>query len=391
MAQAAFAFEDLHLDSPSADPADPDGFQIGWDHAHHGVTPPAEHLLPGHPVRQGWAAGRATFGQRTLRDTVWVRRWLALRLQAWSRGLAFEGWVVNPRFMKDIDVTHCPVTRVRLGASAQERLSAVVDRVYRGAGYAAGNLATLSEQARAARDAAPGWREAALRAQRCEAERLPRLGPLNGAQWARLSTLLSLATPLPHAEAAAIPLRVLPPNRLRVINPVQALQVVLTLQFLQPGYSARIETLQGLMPDEATGRALRALMVALMVRRVAAGRVANVQAVRRVLEDAWATPGVQMAWRGLAARLTRADCEQVVARAESLGLQGTAWRALSEAAATDGWALADGGQRRPAPAPRPAVGRGTEVAWDWACHTPTDPHRPEPLMQRAPQALSSRH
>ena len=46
--------------------------------------------------------------------------------------------------------------------------------------------------------------------------------------WRRIVALKSLATPLPHDEAARIPLHVLPPNRIRLVNPIQELQAVLT-------------------------------------------------------------------------------------------------------------------------------------------------------------------
>ena len=49
--------------------ADRTGFEIGWDHAHYRLVPPADHLHAGHPVRQGWEAGQAVFGLRTLRAT----------------------------------------------------------------------------------------------------------------------------------------------------------------------------------------------------------------------------------------------------------------------------------------------------------------------------------
>ena len=52
--------------------------------------PPAEHLHPLSPVRQGWEAGREIFGRRTLQPNRFVRKWLQLRLNAWLRGRVFE-------------------------------------------------------------------------------------------------------------------------------------------------------------------------------------------------------------------------------------------------------------------------------------------------------------
>ena len=90
-------------------------FELGWDHAHHGLVPPAEHLLPANPVRQGWEAGRASFGHRTLKPTRHVRKWLQLRLQAWKRGRAFEGVQVTPNYLAQIDTERCPITRQTVG------------------------------------------------------------------------------------------------------------------------------------------------------------------------------------------------------------------------------------------------------------------------------------
>ena len=47
-------------------PAPDCAFELGWDYAHRAVVPPAEHLHPLSPVRQGWDAGRDCFGRRTL-------------------------------------------------------------------------------------------------------------------------------------------------------------------------------------------------------------------------------------------------------------------------------------------------------------------------------------
>ena len=57
-----------------------------------------------------------------------------------------------------------------------------------------------------------------------------------------VAALKSLATPLPHDEAARIPLLVLPPNRVRLVNPIQELQAVLTLQLSVPGWGQRART-----------------------------------------------------------------------------------------------------------------------------------------------------
>ncbi|MFO1269065.1 MAG: hypothetical protein U1F67_21345 [Rubrivivax sp.] len=72
--------------------------------------------------------------------------------------------------------------------------------------------------------------------------------PLDAAAWWRLAALRSFATPLPQADAARLPLAVLPPNRVRVLNAAQALQVLLTLLMTASDWCARIGEVAALLP-----------------------------------------------------------------------------------------------------------------------------------------------
>jgi hypothetical protein len=112
------------------------GFEIGWDCAHYRVTPPAEHLQPGNPVRQGWEAGQAAFGTRALFARPPVRKWPQLRLGAWLRGRSFDEAHVTPGFLARIGVERCPITREPLTQGTGEPSDASVDRVCNDAGYA---------------------------------------------------------------------------------------------------------------------------------------------------------------------------------------------------------------------------------------------------------------
>ncbi len=332
MAQAAFEFSPCHEAAPAAAPAnslEATGFAIGWDHAHHRVTPPLHHLSSANPVAQGWAAGRAAFGQRQLRATAAVRQWLALRLLAWQQGAVFEDQQVNPSFLARIDVDLCPVRRqpLMLGLPHAGQLpdDAAVLRLNTAAAYAAGNLAVVSHQVAAA----------------C-AGGLPSTQPagLDSAAWQRLQVLASFATPLAHAQAALLPLCVLPPNRVRVINPVQALQVMLTLQFSSAGYARRLLALAALVPSSDARQAFQIFMHTLLARRLSAGVAPAPLQLRQAMEDSWADALVQRRWQRLAQRLTAADCELWLQRAHQRGLVVGGGRWLSTDAAVDGWALA---------------------------------------------------
>jgi len=217
---SADLFEDTlpAVQNPSG--ADATGFEIGWDYAHYRLTPPPEHLAEGHPVRQGWLAGAATFGTRTLKPTPQVRKWLHLRLNAWRRGRAFEGVQVTPHFLAQIETAVCPITRATLTQASGAGSDASVDRVCNRAGYAAGNLAMMSSRANQAK-ADLGHADALTVVRQLEASGLDTLDGLAPVHWSRLGVLMSFVTPLPHAEAACLPLLVLPPNRLRLLNAVR--------------------------------------------------------------------------------------------------------------------------------------------------------------------------
>lgn len=331
------------------DSLDGAGFAIGWEHARYRTTPPLAHLHADNPVRQGWAAGRAAFGARTLRPTTAVRRWLRLRLQAWQQGQAFETVQVTPHFLAQIDAAVCPVSRVALAADTGDEVpaaagpTAAVARVHAGAAYAAGNLALLSDRVCCSRGASD-FAALQARLRRLEDEHLSELDGLDADSWARLATLVGFVTPLPHAQAALLPLRVLPPNRLRVLNPVQALQVMLTLQFTEAGYARRLVGLAALMPNTEVRQAFQVFMHTLLARRLEAERLGDGLALRQAMEDSWADPLVLRRWQRLALRLSATDCEQLLQRAarRGLSLQSSRWVGLDEA--TEGWALETAGR-----------------------------------------------
>lgn len=342
---------DLPQASPADTPADPVGFQIGWDHAQHALVPPPELLLHGTPISQGWLAARAVFGQRTLNASFAVRRWLELRLLAWRSGIAFETQQLTPNHIAQIHADRCPVLRTPLGGAGGEPDAAVIERINPQAGYAAGNVATISVRAAQARQGV-SLVEALRRGHRDEAT-----GGIEPAAWLRLAALQSFATPLPFAEAARLPLALLPPNRVRVLNAAQGLQALLTLQFAAPGWSARTRVVADLLPQH-TLRQDYNLFVGAIAPRVLEAVAAP---VRQVLEDAWTHERVQRRWQHFVLSLGEAGTAALLDRAAAQGLAGV--RTLQHGGveqATDGWALADGGR-----VARVRRG-GTAIAPPWA-------------------------
>ena len=343
MAQATFEFE---TPAPRTRP-DATGFELGWDHAHHGLVPPAEHLHPGNPVRQGWEAGKAAFGRRTLQPTRAVRKWLQLRLGAWLRGRVFELTQVTPHYLGQIDTERCPITRRALTHASGGPDDASVDRVFNDAGYAAGNLAVMSTAANRAKGAG-GWRDALDRAACIEADPAhARIDGLDTAEWSRLAVLMSFVTPLPHEQAARLPLLLLPPNRLRLLNPVQGLQALVTWMLADADWAERIRRLAERLP----GQPLRhdfSLFVNAMVPRLIAARRSNAPwALRDALEDAWADVLVNRRWQRFALPLGDAQVEALLPGAAALVPAGRRVQALAREMATEGWAVGQRGRVLP--------------------------------------------
>ena len=340
------------------------GFELGWDYAHHSVTPPAPYAHEPSPLRHGWLAGQASFGLRTLEPTRHVRKWLQLRLHAWLRGRGVELVQVTPNYLQQIDTSHCPITRMPLSSATMEGSDASIDRVRSDASYAAGNLVVMSTKANHAK-AAYGFRDALQFMKQVEAGDLGGIDGLSAEQWARVAVLCSFVEPLPHEEACTLPMLVLPPNRLRLFNPVQALQAFISQQLMVPGWSHRIARLEDLLPGKAVKRAFQVFFHALLPRVLEAGvsgkSATDAQALRWAIEDAWRNPLALQRWTAFASQLTAAQCENIVARAGARKLGAQQVQQMSDEQATDGWNLETRGYvphavlRKRTPAPiRPA-------------------------------------
>lgn len=290
---SAFVGDVATPDGAAANAADP-GDQIGFEHARYGLVPPAPCLWPGHPVREGWERGRRLMGRRTRPATLAVTRWLSLRLAAWMRGEAFDDHQITPQLLRSLEVaTACPITGRALQDDAQ------VVAVDGARGWVAGNLALLSP-AMAERWNGIDWEMARDALARAEAgpEALVEGLPLR--QWRRVVALKSLATPLAHEEAARVPLHVLPPNRLRLVNPIQELQAVLTLQLSVPGWGQRARGIAGSLPLTLRNE-FNLFFNSLLAQALRQGQGTARAGMRDALATAWGDAVVQRRW----ARFTR--------------------------------------------------------------------------------------
>jgi len=360
--QALLAFDTQALEAqPSSEelPAHQSlGLALGWDFAQHGLTPPVEHLFKHSPLLQGWQAGRATFGRRTLRSHSHAGLWLQLRTHAWARGRSFEEVQLTPNFLQQIDVRHCPITRQELNQKTGHRLQRSIDRVRNDAGYAAGNIVTMSRAANSAK-AQHDWASAQALAQSLQQGPFQAVAGLGPAEWQRIAVLCSFVTELSHEQAAQIPLSVLPPNRLRLFNPIQALQVLVTRQLLKPGWSQRLARIESLLPHDAIRADFNRFIMALAPRVLAVKDLDQEQQIRWALEDAWQQPLLLKRWLRFASQLNAAQAEALVARAAAKGLSTLHVMQHSAPNAMEGWALENKGfcRRKGTPAHAQSAGQ----------------------------------
>ena len=318
------------------------GFEVGWDHARYGVTPWLPFACESSSLLSGMAAGRAMRGARPLAATRPVQLWLRLRLQAWALGCSVEPIQVTPRYLEQLEASHCPVTRSPMALSSLLNDEAVFAPVRQDAAYAAGNLAVLSAKAQRARQGI-GWADA-LEVSRGPAAASGGVGGLSAAQWARAAVLGSFVEPLTHEQACAQPLLVLPPNRLRLLNSAQALQAFISRQLLAPGWSLRMSRIEALLPARTAQRSFQTFFHALLPRVLEVGRNPAAHELRWAIEDAWRCALVQQRWVAFARQLSAAHCEALVVRAHAKRLGQGFLHALDDRAAVDGWGLAQQGR-----------------------------------------------
>jgi hypothetical protein len=192
-----------------------------------------------------------------------------------------------------------------------------VDRLNLRSGFVLGNLVTISQEAAHARDAMSV--EQTVRQARVQQHAgSARTGVLTAAEWWRMAVLQSFATPMPFAQAARLPLAVLPPSRVRVLNPVQALQTLVTMLFAASGWSARCRALNALLPVHELRLDFNLFVGAMAPRVLEAGR--DSAAVRRALEDAWLQERVQRRWQHFVLSLGEVATERLLECAMNAGL-----------------------------------------------------------------------
>ena len=312
------------------------GFELGWDFARYAAPLRAPYSQEPSALLDGFTAGQVAFSGRNLPDRAEVLQWLELRLHAWLHGRHFELFQVTPHYLRQLQASHCPITRVELqGLNAS---CASFDRVRSDAAYAAGNLVVMSGRANRSK-ATYGYQEALARANQVAQARCGGVEGLDERQWHRVATLCSFLEPMAHEEACRIPMRLLPPKRLLLLNPAQALQAFVSQQLLQAGWSHRISRFESLLSTADLRRDFKRFFMALLPRVIEAGRPSHPMGLRWAIEDAWAHSGVLERWIQFAMQLRPAQCEALLVQATKKGLGTCLLDKISSDQATEGWSL----------------------------------------------------
>jgi hypothetical protein len=280
-------------------------WQLGADHAAHGLALPAGHLHPSSPLFAGWQATLARQPKGLHSDPApEVRQWLRLRMQAWQQGLPFDELLISPNYLRQIDATHCPITRAELhdeqGHPAQRCFVALKPSN----GYCAGELVVMGWEAAQALN---HHTHASLHPLAEQAKQQGLAMGWTAACWHRLLSLSAMAQSLPTQGQ---PLTLLPPNRLRVAQPLHALQAWLTRQLTTSGWSQRLQALHDALPGVPARQAATALNAALAPHALRLPPPGMAQ--RWALEDLWLDARVQRRWQELAALLSPLTVERLL-------------------------------------------------------------------------------
>ncbi|MEX8497453.1 hypothetical protein [Leptothrix ochracea] len=321
------------------------GFELGLDHARHGLAPPSKFRIVGHPVCEGWASGLSTHATKPLRrlngpgPSLAMRHWLRLRLNAWCHGEGVDLRTFTPDLLEKIvprnhpeAASYCPITRCALRGidhHLQEKTphDAKVVRINTALAWSEGNVMLVGRNAAdalAKLPTAPTQRLQHALTLLQQLRQQPKgsssvsqstgqamIDGLHAGQWARMGVMLSLSTPLKHQQAAALPLLVLPPHCLQPINPIQDVQALLTTLWLSPGWSRRRQQIEMLIDRPQPYRTLRRFLDLFVQRLMKSAHPDQPLMWRWAIEDTWRHTDVLQHWHQFALQIDATEAERI--------------------------------------------------------------------------------
>lgn len=251
-----------------------EGFDIGWEFASYGLSPPKD-AEP--EVHQGSRAGASHFGYRHASDDRFVRKYLHLRMSAWRRGRIFDV-AVTPEYLKQISTPYCPVTRQALTVATGTGSDWSIDRVINDGGYACGNLVVMATRANIAKDSMSYG----------ELLHMTRLkGPQYGLtplEWARMAAMVGMSAD----EHSILPLLVTPPAGMGIANRYALLQfATMRLNFRRTRAEAH-SALRDACPGKKAKKAMEEFLLVAGKKVVAKVRTpGNLVELSWAIGDAW--------------------------------------------------------------------------------------------------------
>lgn len=234
------------------------GFDIGWEYAQLGQHLPRSENEADEAamreVRNGFAAGAVHFQRRnataTGEDQRFVRKYLQLKLHAWMRGRIFKE-DVTPEYLKRISQDICPITRKPMTVATGRLTDGSVDRLLNDGCYARGNLVMISTGANQAKGKL-SYREV-LDIVAFNRE-FRGLSPI---EWERMAALMGIVSD----KDGVLPLLVMPPPGVSMVNRYAALQLVAVLApFYSDGRTGITRTLVAQMRKVVPGKKAKKLM-----------------------------------------------------------------------------------------------------------------------------------
>jgi len=121
------------------------GFQIGEDYAHYGRRLPAD---AAQSIIAGYQAGSQE--KSKWKTNRYIRKWLQLRLNAYSRGKLFSD-EITPDLLKSIETDYCPITGIKLTHATGTESDWSIDRISNDFDYIPTNLIVMSLRANKAK------------------------------------------------------------------------------------------------------------------------------------------------------------------------------------------------------------------------------------------------
>jgi hypothetical protein len=202
---------------------DPDSvaFTLGWDYGVHRLNLP-ETAGTNSAFEKGRLQG---LQKHALEDSVFVRKWLQVRFNAWTRR-RFVHPDFTPEYIAQIAKPKCPVALIALTIGTLEDTDWSVDRLNNNGAYARGNLAVLSTRVNRAKGRL-GYDDVCARADGTFLDE-----SLHTMEWARLASVMEGPCSAGGSQVRPMPFLVVAPDTL--ISDNHKLQMLVLSTVLQP-------------------------------------------------------------------------------------------------------------------------------------------------------------